>query len=1033
MKRAFGGVSAVLLGTLLPGFGAGCSGAGDGGAPEPIGAAASAVSTPVCITVQRGTAGQAQDALIRSDRPDNNYGGSCSLTAGVDSSGERHALVQWDLSGIPTGSTVVSANATLGVLLYGGGPVSAHRVNVPWDESTVTWGSFGNGAQSAVEATFPSASPSSSSLLSAVQAWVNRPSSNHGIMLERDAAMGSTVYVGNECGPAQGPKLDVCYRPGQCTGKPDGTPCNDNDACTQGDVCQASLCVSGTPVVCAPPSPCQQAPVCQPASGCTYVNQPDGTACVHPSNPAAPSTCQAGLCQLPPPPNPGGNTGVSWGDPHLVTWDGLYYDFQACGEFVLVTDNNGFVIQVRQQPVSPNIARNTAVATMVGTTRVTYTGADSPPLRVNGAQATVPAGGLFLPGGGRIDLQGSTYVIAYPGGEFLTLTGSHYVNLQVYTGAQRDGHDFRGLLGSHDGDGSNEIALRGDVPLPQPVGFGTLVGQFGQSWRISQAESLFDYAPGEDSSTFNVACATRPLTSQSLSASAYAAAQAACAAAGVTDPHVLDACILDVGATGDTSYAAAAASQPKPKIVFDFDGDGVLDSVDNCPAVANANQADTDGDGTGDACEPVCAPGTFDCDGNGANGCEPLPCGNGSYCLTGAECASAVCTSGHCAAATCSDGVKNNGESAPDCGGPNCPKCGVGIGCVTGSDCTSGVCAGGACQAPTCSDGVQNGNETGVDCGGSCVVAEVCNGIDDDCNGIVDDGAAASCPAGAHSTPTCVNGACGLACAPGYGNCDNNPQNGCEAPLDTSANCGGCGVSCGAAACISGSCVPYPTSCLAIKQATPAAQSGTYMIDVDGAGPLAPFQAYCDMVTDGGGWTRFWWLKTNISSVSIDPLGQDVTTCEPAASLCLGRIPGNLTPADLMVKDVNEGHYALWHFTLTNPTAKVALTALRDHVQLCSINGTLWNPYATNDTTEPWCGRGAEGGCDSFQYQLNQTKCNTGRGSGSGWLIELDGDGGCYAAAFKVGAGQPGYSPECSGPDRELPRRRAERRGRQVR
>jgi parallel beta-helix repeat protein len=40
----------------------------------------------------------------------------------------------------------------------------------------------------------------------------------------------------------------------------------------------------------------------------------------------------------------------------------------------------------------------------------------------------------------------------------------------------------------------------------------------------------------------------------------------------------------------------------------DSDGDGVPDSSDNCPNIANPNQADTDGDGVGDACDTTQPP-----------------------------------------------------------------------------------------------------------------------------------------------------------------------------------------------------------------------------------------------------------------------------------------------------------------------------------------------------------------------------------------------------------------------------------------
>ncbi len=46
------------------------------------------------------------------------------------------------------------------------------------------------------------------------------------------------------------------------------------------------------------------------------------------------------------------------------------------------------------------------------------------------------------------------------------------------------------------------------------------------------------------------------------------------------------------------------AVQP-PSCDVDADGDGVVDTADNCPDVANSDQADTDGDGIGDVCDPV--------------------------------------------------------------------------------------------------------------------------------------------------------------------------------------------------------------------------------------------------------------------------------------------------------------------------------------------------------------------------------------------------------------------------------------------
>jgi uncharacterized surface anchored protein len=77
-------------------------------------------------------------------------------------------------------------------------------------------------------------------------------------------------------------------------------------------------------------------------------------------------------------------------------------------------------------------------------------------------------------------------------------------------------------------------------------------------------------------------------------------------------------------------------------VALDADGDAVADEADNCAAIANADQADADGDGTGDTCEPdgdgdgmiddldncptAANPGQEDADGNGqGEACAPAP------------------------------------------------------------------------------------------------------------------------------------------------------------------------------------------------------------------------------------------------------------------------------------------------------------------------------------------------------------------------------------------------------------------------
>ena len=282
------------------------------------------------------------------------------------------------------------------------------------------------------------------------------------------------------------------------------------------------------------------------------------------------------------------------GDPHITTVDGSHYDFQSAGEFVALHDPDGQDIQTRQEAAATTfigtdgydglttcVSVNTAVAARVGKHRVTYepnlSGVPDPSglqLRIDGALTALSAPGIALGSGGRVAPSGGGGLeVDFPDGKTLLVTpawwasqAKWYLNVDVSHGRLVGGASAdagRGLAGALP-EGSWLPALpngasMGPMPATLPERYTALYRTFADAWRVSDRDSLFDYAPGTSTATFTrrdwpkqtLPCEV-PETKPTEPAS-EAVAEGACRR--VTDPDRHADCVFDVRVTGNLGFA----------------------------------------------------------------------------------------------------------------------------------------------------------------------------------------------------------------------------------------------------------------------------------------------------------------------------------------------------------------------------------------------------------------------------------------------------------------------------------------------
>jgi hypothetical protein len=117
------------------------------------------------------------------------------------------------IGNIPAGSTVNSATLTVFVNFASGDTINVHRVTASWDESFVTWNSFGGAYDPAVVASYTSIFGfRSTDLTGLVQGWVNGTYPNYGILLEQATGL-SACRASEYATVGLRPMLDIFYTP----------------------------------------------------------------------------------------------------------------------------------------------------------------------------------------------------------------------------------------------------------------------------------------------------------------------------------------------------------------------------------------------------------------------------------------------------------------------------------------------------------------------------------------------------------------------------------------------------------------------------------------------------------------------------------------------------------------------------------------------------------------------------------------------------------------------------------------------------
>ena len=290
------------------------------------------------------------------------------------------------------------------------------------------------------------------------------------------------------------------------------------------------------------------------------------------------------------------------GDPHVITFDGRYFDFQAVGDFVLATSNAGapLMVQIRQKkwdsPWCESVAVVDAVAAQVGGRRVTFHRGGE--VLIDGEQIEAPTP---LAVGELTALGEGEWALVWPDRTRLevALAGQH-IDVALSVPIARRG-EISGIIGTHDGDAENELVVRDGEALVRPERWLDFYGVWANSWRVREGEAIIDeLSDSQEEPDVDEDFPRLQAFPVGVTPEQEVDARLKCAEAGVQGDVLREACALDMMCTGEEEFLGALVGI-EPPLPIELAKPGYLsecvETFEACVRVGCAKRADELADG----------------------------------------------------------------------------------------------------------------------------------------------------------------------------------------------------------------------------------------------------------------------------------------------------------------------------------------------------------------------------------------------------------------------------------------------------